>query len=93
MEYFNLRLGKKAYTVGALVGAGVPSDVARTMRVDEKHGRAQPERAIEIVGCRTRTREPIVDYVWGPDAMWLLRGLKDAAAWRAANDGTLERKA
>lgn len=86
MEYFGLKLGKKAYTVGALICAGVPPDVAKTMRVDDRIGRANPERAIEVVGSRTRTREPIVDYVWGPDAMWLLQGLAERHAKKGGND-------
>lgn len=65
-----LTLRKAAYTVEAIVAAGVPGEVARTLVADGP--RAVPERALVAVTGRTRTKQPITGYVWGPDAMALL---------------------
>ncbi len=63
-------LRQAAYTVEALLDAGVPPTVVRTLVADGP--RATPERAlVSVEGCR-RTKEPVTTYVWGPDAMALL---------------------
>lgn len=66
-----LSLRKAAYTVEALIDAGVPAARALTLRVAVGQ---KPERALVSVRGRTRTRDTITDYVWGPDAMVLLEG-------------------
>lgn len=79
MNWMNMRLGKKAYTLGALTDAGMPADVARTMLADGRN--AVPERALLSTepGTRKRTPQPTRDYVWGPDAMTLLAGVRERA--------------
>ena len=65
-----LHLKKQAYTVGALVAAGVPATVAQTLVVAEG---ATIERPLLSLTGRKRG-QPTSFYVWGPDAAWLLTG-------------------
>jgi hypothetical protein len=68
-----LRLRDDAYTPGALIEAGVPAALVRTLIADGP--RAVPERARESVTGRRRS-EPTTHYVWGPDARRLLSEVK-----------------
>lgn len=63
-----MRLTNTAYTVDALIAAGVPADVALTLRVSAT---APPERPRLRVTGRKRAKQRTTDYVWGPDAMAL----------------------
>ena len=65
-----IRLRATAYTLDALIDAGVDPEVARTLMADGPH--AVPERPLLRVGGRRRESEPTTRYVWGPDAMTLL---------------------
>lgn len=67
-----MTLRSAAYTVEAIVAAGVRAEVARTLVADGP--RAVPERALVAVGGRKRTKQPVRGYVWGPDAASLLEG-------------------
>ena len=69
-----------AYTVQAVVDAGVDPRVARTLLADGP--RALPERAFTSLTGRRRTKEPIREYVWGPDAIVLLQERGAAMAER-----------
>ena len=74
----NLALREAAYTVDALIDAGVPPQVVMKLRADGS--RAIPERAYTRVGPGKlpKTKEPIIGYVWGPDALVLLAEMKEA---------------
>ena len=67
-----IKLKSAAYTLEAIIGAGIHPDIARTLLADGP--KAVPERAIVSGGGRKRTNEPTTLYVWGPDAMTLLEG-------------------
>jgi hypothetical protein len=66
-----LAFRRAAYTLDALIEAGVDPQVAHTLLVDGR--RAVPERALVSLYRRQRTPEPIQEYVWGPDAEVLLQ--------------------
>jgi hypothetical protein len=61
--------GKDAYTLEAVIEAGLTPEQARLCLADGP--RAVPERARVSMTGRKRT-EPTTRYVWGPDANWLL---------------------
>lgn len=61
---------RDAYTPDALVQAGVPPELVRTLLVDPK--RASPEHARLSVTGRKRTTTPTLEYGWGPDVNYLL---------------------
>src|SRR5688500_1941494 len=64
-----MTLRKDAYTLEALIEAGVPAQVARTLLADG--ARAIPMRP--RVALTGRRRAPLTTaYVWGPDAAVLL---------------------
>lgn len=65
-------LKRDAYTLDAVIEAGIPPAVARTLVADGPN--AVPERARTSIEGRGRTKDPIRDYVWGPDAMVILAG-------------------
>jgi hypothetical protein len=65
-----LTLKADAYTLQAIIDAGVPPDVAMTLLVSGPN--AVPERALLSVHGRQRTQAPVSAYIWGPDAMVLL---------------------
>lgn len=65
-------LRKRAYTVQALVDAGIPAAVAVTLTASGP--RAVPERALVSVTGRKRTKQPATSYCWGPDVNALLAG-------------------
>lgn len=58
-----------AYTVDAVIAAGIPAVVARQAVVDGK--RATPQRARLSLDGRKRT-EPTTQYVWGPDLQFIM---------------------
>ncbi len=64
-----LRLRAAAYTLDAIIDAGVDPEIARTLLADGPQ--AVPERPLMRVGGRKRD-ELTTHYVWGPDAMVLL---------------------
>jgi len=63
-------LRKKAYAPEALVEAGVPASLVRTLVADGP--RAIPERPFLSLHGRKREKAPTTYYVWGPDAAALL---------------------
>ena len=65
-----LKLKNDAYTIGALVDAGVPGAVARTLLADGPN--AVPEKPLLSLTSRRRG-ELTTSYVWGPDAEVLLQ--------------------
>ena len=79
-----LRLRPTAYTLDAIIDAGIDPDVAWTLMADGPS--AVPERPLLRVAGRRRELEPTTRYVWGPDAMTLLaeREEQPAAGERAA---------
>lgn len=76
-----LLLRDDAYTPGALIDAGVPADLVRTLIADGP--RAVPERAREAMTGRKRS-QPTTNYVWGPDARRLLSEVKANHALQSA---------
>lgn len=56
---------KDAYTLDAVIAAGIPAPIARTLLADGP--RAVPERPRESTHGRRRAPLTTV-YVWGPDA-------------------------
>lgn len=65
---------KDAYTLDAVVEAGIPASVARTLLADGPH--AVPERP--RLSLHGRRRAPLTQaYVWGPDANTLLTNQKE----------------
>jgi hypothetical protein len=59
----------EAWTVAAVVEAGVPDEMARKALVDGP--RAEPMRARVSLHGRVRT-EPTRHYVWGPDLAFVM---------------------
>lgn len=70
-----LTFRRAAYCPQALVDAGIPSHVVRTLLADGP--RAVPERAYVGLHGRRRTPEPTREYVWGPDVEVLLQDRKE----------------
>lgn len=60
-----------AFTVDAVIAAGIPATVARRAIVDGS--RATPQRARLSLDGRKRT-EPTTQYVWGPDLKFIVGG-------------------
>ena len=73
-----LRLRAAAYTLDAIIDAGIAPDVARTL-LAAAGPHAVPERPLMRVGGRKRD-ELTTHYVWGPDAMVLLEELDETGA-------------
>lgn len=65
-----MKLRNDAYTPEALMDAGIPPAVVKTLIADGP--RAVPERPLLAVGGRKRDKLATTRYVWGPDAMVLL---------------------
>ena len=64
-----MRFSADAYTVDAIIDAGVPPETARRIVADGP--RAVPERP--RISVRRRGRAPLTtSYIWGPDANALL---------------------
>ncbi len=61
---------KDAYTLNAVVEAGIAPALAKTLLADGP--RCVPERARLSIHGRKRTTNPTTSYVWGPDANTLL---------------------
>jgi hypothetical protein len=69
MKNHNVRIfSADAFTVDAVIAAGIPADVARRAVVDGR--RATPQRARVSLDGRQRT-EPTTQYVWGPDLKFI----------------------
>jgi hypothetical protein len=71
----NIKLRKDAYSLAALIDAGVPVAVARKLLVAQP---SRPERPRVSVTGRKRDPET-TEYIWGPDASVLLQ--EEAQAW------------
>ncbi len=61
--------GPYAYTLAAVVEAGVPPEVARTLLADDPAQRRERPR-LSVTGRKRGA--PTLEYVWGPDANCLL---------------------